>query len=171
MELYSTQNKAPQASFKQALFRGLPPDNGLYMPKVVPTLPEGFFKQIGNLTFQEIAFEVCKNLLQEEIPATDLKKIVEEAINFDAPIVQLEPNVFALELFHGPTLAFKDFGARFMAYVMGYFLRQEDQEVHILVATSGDTGSGAAVADQERARLGSRFRSRRSRRRQILQLA
>lgn len=144
MELYSTQKKAPKATFKQALFRGLPPDNGLYMPETVPQLSEDFFKLIGDFSFQEIALEVSKHLLEQEIPAKDLKVIIEEAINFDAPLVEVEPDVFALELFHGPTLAFKDFGARFMARVMGYFLHQQDQEIHILVATSGDTGSAVA---------------------------
>ncbi len=151
MQLYST-NTSPAnrayISFEEALFKGLPDDNGLFMPRNFPRLSASFFQQIDKKSFQEIAFEVSKLLLEGEIPANDLKQIVAEAINFDAPVVRLNDNMSVLELFHGPTLAFKDFGARFMARVMSWFLQhgklKYEREINILVATSGDTGGAVA---------------------------
>jgi threonine synthase len=144
MKFYSTNNPDLKVSLKQAVTQGLAPDNGLYMPEHIPVLPKEFFDGISGKSFQEIAFEVAVNLLEEEIPKAELRKIVEHTIQFDAPLVALEPNVYALELFHGPTLAFKDFGARFMSQILGYFAKQQQREIVILVATSGDTGSAVA---------------------------
>jgi len=146
MQLYSTNNPQLHVPFQEAVFNSFPQDKGLYMPVHIPRLDTEWIKHITNYTLPEIAFHVTKNLLQDAIPHPDLKKIIEEAINFDAPIVELDTNTFVLELFHGPSLAFKDFGARFMSRVMSYFLRDNDkQELHVLVATSGDTGGAVAL--------------------------
>ncbi len=115
MLLYSTNKISPQVSLREALFKGLPDDNGLYMPVEIPLLPPEFFQEIDKLSFQEMAFEVSKALIGEEVPENDLKKIVNNTLTFEAPLVKLDENIYSLELFHGPTLAFKDFGARFMA--------------------------------------------------------
>jgi len=144
MKFYSTNNKNLKVDLKQAVTQGLAPDNGLYMPERIPVLPKEFFETIHEKSFQEIAFEVANSLLGDDIPAAELKRIVEHTIQFDAPIVPLDTNVYALELFHGPTLAFKDFGARFMSQLLGYFAKQQQKEIIILVATSGDTGSAVA---------------------------
>ena len=144
MLLQSTKDKNITSNFQEAVFRGLPPDNGLYVPVNIPELPSEFFNKIREKSFQEIAFEVAKALI-DEISEEELWSIVEEAINFDAPVVKVYDNIHTLELFHGPTLAFKDFGARFMSRVMSYFLKHKQQgPVTILVATSGDTGSAVA---------------------------
>ena len=145
MQLYSTKNRDHKVSLKEAVLRGLPPDNGLYMPENLPSLPEDFIKNLKNLSFQEIAFTICQTLFQGYIPENDLKEIVEKAVNFPAPLVKLNDEVQVLELFHGPSLAFKDFGARFMAQLMSYFNQGEDRELVILVATSGDTGGAVAA--------------------------
>ncbi|EAY28502.1 threonine synthase [Microscilla marina ATCC 23134] len=152
MQLYSTQKQSKEVSFQQAIFQGLPPDNGLYVPKQVPTLPASFFDNIESLSLPEIAIEVTKALLGDEIPEADLERCVRTAINFDAPVKKLDEQVYVQELFHGPTLAFKDFGARFMAQLMGYWQTKQatdasatqTQDIHILVATSGDTGGAVA---------------------------
>lgn len=144
MELYSTNHQSPNVGVEEAVFRGLPPDNGLYMPTQIAKLPQSFWDNIHNLSFQDIAFEVTNALLGEDIPADDLRRIVESAINFEAPLVEIEQNVYCLELFHGPSMAFKDFGARFMAALMSYFLQKSQKQIHILVATSGDTGGAVA---------------------------
>ena len=144
MKLYSTKNKKATVSLKEAVFKGLPPDNGLYMPTEIPTLPKNFFDAIDTLSFQEIAYEVSKALIGEDIPKEDLKRIIKDVITFDAPVVHVKDDLYALELFHGPSFAFKDFGARFMARLMSYFLQKENKEINILVATSGDTGSAVA---------------------------
>lgn len=144
MILYSTNKEAKNANLKKAVLQGLAEDGGLYMPTEIPKLTSAFFKNIENLSFQEIAFEVSKTLIQEEVPDQDLKIIIEDAVNFDAPLVEISENLYSLELFHGPTLAFKDFGARFMSRLMGYFLKDSHQKTTILVATSGDTGSAVA---------------------------
>jgi threonine synthase len=144
MKLYSTNNRSIEVSLKEAVFKGLPPDNGLFMPTKIPVLNDDFFKNIDQLSFQEIAFQVCNALIGEDVPADQLKMIVNDVITFDAPLVPLQDNISVLELFHGPSLAFKDFGARFMARLMTYFLEKEKQEINILVATSGDTGSAVA---------------------------
>jgi threonine synthase len=144
MELYSTNRQSPNVNLKQALFRGLPPDNGLYLPIQLPKLSPDFFKQLPELSLPEIAFQVCKSLLADEINEKDLEQIVFDAINFDAPLEELDRQTYIMELFHGPTLAFKDFGARFMARLMAYFNKFEPADLNILVATSGDTGSAVA---------------------------
>ena len=144
MRLYSTKNKSKFVSLKEAVFKGLPDDNGLYMPEVIPQLSNDFIKNLKDYSFQEIGFEVCKTLFQAAIPEADVKEIIENAITFPAPIVQLDEEKYILELFHGPSLAFKDFGARFMAQLMSYFNRGNEEELVILVATSGDTGGAVA---------------------------
>jgi threonine synthase len=144
MQLYSTKHQSPDVDLREATFRGLPPDNGLYLPHHIPVLPESFYQNIGSLSLQEIAFEVSKALLAGAISDQDLRQIIHEAIDFDAPVVTLDEETHILELFHGPSLAFKDFGARFMARLMSYFLEKEQQDINILVATSGDTGSAVA---------------------------
>jgi threonine synthase len=144
MKLYSTKNGKAFVDLKEAVFKGLPDDNGLYMPEHIPQLPESFFQNIKDYSLQDIAFEVCKNLFQGYIPETDLKEIIHKAIDFPAPLVKLDNETHILELFHGPSLAFKDFGARFMAQLMSYLNRGDDRELVILVATSGDTGGAVA---------------------------
>lgn len=144
MRLYSTKNPSSDFSLKEAIFKGLPDDGGLFMPYVIPVLPNAFFENIQNLSLQEIAFEVSKNMLQGAVPDDALRNIVEDAINFEVPLVPLDENIYSLELFHGPTYAFKDFGARFMSRLMAYFIDNKQEEVNILVATSGDTGSAVA---------------------------
>lgn len=144
MRLYSANHISPEVSLKEALFRGLPPDGGLYLPTSIPRLPDEFFDGIQSLSLQEIAFQVSKALIGDDVDDQSLRMIVEEAINFEAPVVRISDNIYALELFHGPTLAFKDFGARFMARLMAHFMEKATEDVHILVATSGDTGSAVA---------------------------
>ena len=144
MKFYSTNNKDVKADLKQAVTQGLAPDNGLYMPEHIPALPDSFFEQLPNLSFQEIAFRVTKHLLGEDVPEQELRRITDHTIAFDAPLIAIEENIYSLELFHGPTMAFKDFGARFMSQLLGYFAREQSREVVVLVATSGDTGSAVA---------------------------
>ncbi len=144
MKLYSTKNGKAFVDLKEAVFKGLPDDNGLYMPEHIAQLPKSFFQNIKDYSLQEIAYEVCKNLFQGYIPETDLKEIINKAIDFPAPLVKLDNETHILELFHGPSLAFKDFGARFMAQLMSYLNRGDDRELVILVATSGDTGGAVA---------------------------
>src|SRR5688572_4097037 len=144
MNLYSTKNKSHEVSLKEAVIRGLAPDNGLYMPIEITPLPDSFFNSFHEKSFAEISFEVAKHLIGADLPEAELRRIVEHTIQFDAPLIEVEKNVYALELFHGPTLAFKDFGARFMSQLLGYFAKQQQQEIIILVATSGDTGSAVA---------------------------
>lgn len=147
MKLYSTNNKNLSVSFPEAVFNSLPADKGLYMPHEIPTLPADFIANIASFTLPEIAFEVAKQLIGEDIPADALKILVEEAINFEAPVVSLDRQTAVLELFHGPSLAFKDFGARFMSRVMAYFSEAEESNglLDVLVATSGDTGGAVAL--------------------------
>lgn len=145
MKLYSTNNKKSAVSFRDAVFNSLPQDNGLYMPVNIPRLDDGFLTDLHKLSLQEIAWKVAKNLLQDDIPEADLRDIINDAINFDAPVKELSDHTHVLELFHGPSLAFKDFGARFMSRVMSYFLREGEKELHVLVATSGDTGGAVAL--------------------------
>lgn len=145
MLLYSTKNKNNQASLQEAVMKGLPDDNGLYMPKHIPSLSPEFIQNLANYSFLEIAYEVCSTLFGATIPDADLQKILANSIDFPAPVVKLDEQKFILELFHGPSLAFKDFGARFMAQLMSYFNRGADKELTILVATSGDTGGAVAA--------------------------
>ncbi len=144
MKYYSTNQQSSDATLREAVLRGLPPDNGLYMPYSIPRLSPDFIEGMSSLSFPEIAVEVMAALLDAELPQDVLREMTEEAINFDAPLVQLDEHLHVLELFHGPTLAFKDFAARFMARLMGYYVRNSDEELTILVATSGDTGSAVA---------------------------
>lgn len=144
MKLYSTNHQSEIVDLQEAVFRGLPPDNGLYMPTEIVPLPISFWQNIENYSLQEIAFEIANGLIGEDIPAEDLRNLIDSAINFPAPIVEIEANTYCLELFHGPSMAFKDFGARFMAAVMSYFLQKSQRKIHILVATSGDTGGAVA---------------------------
>jgi threonine synthase len=144
MLFYSTNNKSHKATLEEAVVRGLAPDGGLYMPERIELFDQQFFNSLPDQSFQQIGFEVARKLLGSDLPETELKRIIEHTISFDAPLVKLEDNIFALELFHGPTLAFKDFGARFMSQLLGYFAGQSKREVIILVATSGDTGSAVA---------------------------
>ena len=145
MKLYSTNNKNLRVSFKEAVFNSMPQDKGLYMPTEIPELGPEFIEQIESYTLPEIAYQIASTLLKDEIPANDLKALVEEAANFEAPVVKLDEQTFVLELFHGPSLAFKDFGARFMSRVMAYFLKDGEQLLDVLVATSGDTGGAVAL--------------------------
>jgi len=144
MKFYSTNQQIKNVSLKDAVLGGLAPDGGLFQPETIPVLTPDFFETLELMTFQEIAFEVARPFLEADIADIILKKMIDEAINFDAPLVPLDENIFVLELFHGPTLAFKDFGARFMARLMAFLNQDSDQELTILVATSGDTGSAVA---------------------------
>lgn len=145
MEYYSTNGNIPKVTLKEAVVKGLAADRGLFMPERIPSLPTAFFNNIGNLTLQEISFAVANTLFGEDIEPDILKDIVYETLNFDIPLVHVAENRYSLELFHGPTLAFKDVGARFMARLLGYFNQKESKEmVNVLVATSGDTGSAVA---------------------------
>lgn len=145
MKYYSTNHQAPDASLEEAVVKGLAPDKGLYMPETIKPLPREFFDSIETLSFQEIAYRVADAFFGEDVPADTLKQIVYDTLSFDVPAVRVKDNVYSLELFHGPTLAFKDVGGRFMARLLGYFIRKEGQkQVNVLVATSGDTGSAVA---------------------------
>jgi threonine synthase len=144
MNYHSLNKKAPIASFKEAVVKGLAPDRGLYFPERITPLPKDFFENLEHYSNVEIAYEAIKPFVLPEIPEAELKKIVEETLSFDFPIVQLNENISTLELFHGPTMAFKDVGARFMARCLGYFNKNNSQEVTVLVATSGDTGGAVA---------------------------
>ena len=145
MKYYSTNKTAPKASLEEAVIHGLAPDRGLYMPEVIQKLPAEFFQQLDKLSLQEIAFIVANSLFGKDIEADVLHTIIQETFSFDIPAVQVEDNIYSLELFHGPTLAFKDVGARFMARLLQYFIRRKGQQpINVLVATSGDTGSAVA---------------------------
>ena len=143
MKYYSTNGKAPLADLRKAVVKGLAEDRGLYMPQSLKRLPDSFFQSIDKLSFQEIAFNVAEAFFGEDIPADRLKAIVYDTLSFDCPVVKVTDSIYSLELFHGPTLAFKDVGARFMARLLQYF-RDGDGLVNVLVATSGDTGSAVA---------------------------
>lgn len=145
MKFYSTNNKTLRTDFKNAVFHSLPADKGLYMPEEIPKLDPLFIKNITQYSLQEIALEIAKLYVGDDIPAAALKDIVADAINFDAPIHFLDSEMGVLELFHGPSYAFKDFGARFMSRIMGYFSQEDDQLLDVLVATSGDTGGAVAL--------------------------
>ncbi len=144
MKFYSTNNKSNIVSFKEAVLSGLADDGGLFMPETLPKFPRTFYTDIGKLSFKEISYEVSKKLLGQDLSDNIISGIIDSSITFDAPLVPLNNQINILELFHGPTLAFKDFGARFMAKVMSYLNKDEEKELVILVATSGDTGSAVA---------------------------
>jgi threonine synthase len=142
MKYFSTNKKSPAVSYEDAVVRGLAPDKGLYFPERIDALPQGFVG--SNPSLHEIGFEVAKRFVDGEIPAGKLQTIIEETLNFPLPIVEVEQDVYSLELWHGPTCAFKDVGARYLSRNLSYFVRNENKEVTILVATSGDTGSAVA---------------------------
>ena len=145
MKYYSTNKNAPDATLEEAVVKGLAADRGLYMPAEIKKLPVSFFEEIDKLSCQEIAYRVADAFFGSDIPAETLKQIVYDTLSFDVPAVKVKDDIYSLELFHGPTLAFKDVGARFMARLLGYFIRKEGKkQVNVLVATSGDTGSAVA---------------------------
>ena len=156
MKYYSTNGQAPIADLEKAVVKGLAEDRGLYMPEEIYKLPKAFFGDISTMKFQNIAYNVAQNFFGDDVDGDALQDIVYDTLSFDCPVVKVEDNIYALELFHGPTLAFKDVGARFMARLLGYFLRQggsgsacccdtaTNKMVNVLVATSGDTGSAVA---------------------------
>ncbi|MHA8107167.1 threonine synthase [Aquirufa sp. 5-AUSEE-100C1] len=144
MKLYSTKHESADVDLQEAIFRGLPPDNGLYMPYEIPAMPASFFESIHTLSLPEIAKAVCQNLLGDDLSDAEIEGIIDSSMTFEAPVVPLEENVGVLELFHGPSMAFKDFGARFMAAIMSHYLLKAKREIRILVATSGDTGGAVA---------------------------
>jgi threonine synthase len=145
MKYYSTNGQAKEVDLQEAVVKGLAPDKGLYMPEHIETLPAHFFDKMSNMTFQEIAYGVADAFFGSDIDEDVLEGIVYDTLSFDTPVVHVEDNIYSLELYHGPTLAFKDVGARFMARLLGYFIKQQGQtDVKVLVATSGDTGSAVA---------------------------
>ncbi len=145
MQFYSTNHKSENVGLEEAIFRGLPQDNGLYMPVAINPMSDDFFAKIDRMSFREISYEVSKRIIGDSVPHSVLREIVETAINFDTPLVQVEDDMYCLELFHGPSHAFKDFGARFMARLMSFYLQKTHKEINILVATSGDTGGAVAL--------------------------
>ena len=145
MQYYSTNKQAPDVTLEEAVVKGLAADKGLFMPFTIKPLPQEFYDSIDTLGFQEIAYRVADAFFGEDVPADTLKQIVYDTLSFDVPLVKVTENIYSLELFHGPTLAFKDVGGRFMARLLGYFIRKEGKkQVNVLVATSGDTGSAVA---------------------------
>lgn len=144
MKYYSLNKKAPITSFKDSVIKGLAPDKGLYFPENITPLPDDFFINIDKLTNTEIAYQTIRQFVEPEIPESILRSIIEETLSFNFPVVELNDNISTLELFHGPTMAFKDVGARFMARCLGYFNQNITNEVTVLVATSGDTGGAVA---------------------------
>lgn len=145
MKYYSTNKQAQEATLQEAVVKGLASDKGLFMPESIKVLPQSFYDKIDTLSFQEIAYTVANAFFGEDIEADTLKQIVYDTLNFDTPLVHVNNNIYSLELYHGPTLAFKDVGARFMARLLAYFIKKQGQsDVKVLVATSGDTGSAVA---------------------------
>lgn len=144
MKYYSTNKSVPEVSLKEAVTKGLADDKGLFMPERIEKMPASFFENIHKMSFQEISLEVAKKFFGEDVPKADLKELVYDTLSFDCPVVPVSNNIYSLELFHGPTLAFKDVGGRFMARLLGYFLKGNTEQVNVLVATSGDTGSAVA---------------------------
>ncbi len=144
MKYYSTSNRKLEVGLREAVIQGLAPDGGLFMPEQIPVLPDSFFASLPQLSFQEIGYEVANLFLKGDVPDAGIHRMVNHTLQFDAPLVHVHDQIHSLELFHGPTLAFKDFGARFLSGLLGYFAQQQDREITILVATSGDTGSAVA---------------------------
>ena len=144
MKYYSLNNKSETITFQEAVIQGLAPDNGLYFPETITPLPFSFFDDIENLSNQEIAYQAIQQFVGDEIPEPELRAIIKETLCFDFPVVSVEENIYSLELYHGPTMAFKDVGARFMSRCLGYFNKKNDKQVTVLVATSGDTGGAVA---------------------------
>jgi threonine synthase len=144
MLYYSLHHKSPRVNFREATIQGQAPDKGLYFPEEIPILPNDFIADIRHYSKTEIAWQVIEPYVSDSIPQRELKKIIEETVNFDFPLEKINENIYSLELFHGPTLAFKDVGARFMSRCLGYFVKDEDRKITVLVATSGDTGGAVA---------------------------
>lgn len=144
MNYYSTNGQSSPVNFREAIFKGLPDDQGLYLPGSIPTLPQSFFNNLKDHSLPEIGFQVARKFVDGEIPDADLDMIIGEILNFDIPLVEVEPGIYSLELYHGPTHAFKDVGARFLARCLSYFVERSGEKLTILVATSGDTGSAVA---------------------------
>ncbi len=144
MLYHSTNKKAPTASLQEAVTKGLAPDGGLYMPEQIGRLSEAFFRRMYDMSLQEIALEVATHFLGGDVPAGELKRMVYDTLDFPIPLMHIHDKLYTLELFHGPTMAFKDIGARFMARLLEYFTSRDRQELNVLVATSGDTGSAVA---------------------------
>lgn len=143
MKYYSLNKTAPIVDFKEATIRGLAPDKGLYFPENIPKQDKQFFEEINKYADEEIAYKIIQPYIGETIPENELKRIVAETINFEIPLKRISENIFSLELFHGPTLAFKDIGARFMSRCLGHFVKNNNNKITVLVATSGDTGGGS----------------------------
>ena len=144
MKFFSLHNSSPKVSFQEAVIKGIAPDKGLYFPENINKLPVEFFENIEQYSNHEIAFELIKQFVGDEIPEKDLKNIIADTLNFEFPLIEIEDGIFSLELFHGPTMAFKDVGGRFMARCLSYFNKGNNNEVTVLVATSGDTGGAVA---------------------------
>jgi threonine synthase len=144
MQYYSTNHNSPKVSFKEATIQGQAPDKGLYFPERIPALPEGFIGNIRQYSNEEIAYQVIAPYVGDSIPENELRRIVKETVSFDIPLVKVTDGIYSLELYHGPTLAFKDIGARFMSRCLGYFVKDLQKKVTVLVATSGDTGGAVA---------------------------
>ena len=144
MKYFSTNKSVPSVTLMEAVTKGLASDNGLFMPESIEEFKPEFFESIEHLSFQELSFEVASKFFGDDVPESVLREIVFDTLNFDCPIVKVKDNIYSLELFHGPTMAFKDVGGRFMARLLGYFLQGFEKEVNVLVATSGDTGSAVA---------------------------
>lgn len=144
MKWYSTNQKSPLASLREAVLDGVAPDGGLYMPTEIPSFSLNFIEHLPQISFQDIAFEISTQFFKNDLTNATIEEITDKAIRFDAPLIRVEEEVYPLELFHGPTLAFKDFGAQFLAQIMAHFVQSFDKELTVLVATSGDTGSAVA---------------------------
>src|ERR1051326_6168160 len=144
MQYYSLNRQSPAVDFKEAAMKGQAPDKGLYFPEHIPVFDSSFFHNMEKMADEEIAYQVIQPYVSESIPEEKLRKIITETISFPIPLVKLDENIFSLELFHGPTLAFKDVGARFMSRCLGYFARERNEKLVVLVATSGDTGGAVA---------------------------
>ncbi|MEO6000974.1 MAG: threonine synthase [Chitinophagaceae bacterium] len=144
MRYFSTNKDSPKADFKEATIKGQAPDKGLYFPEKIPSISNDFFENIANFSKEEIAYHVIRPYVGDSIPEAELKRIITETINFDFPLIKITDAIYSLELYHGPTLAFKDVGARFMSRCLGYFVKDEKKKITVLVATSGDTGGAVA---------------------------
>lgn len=143
MQFYSTQNRNNKVSLKRAVINGMPADGGLYMPERIPSVSQEFINALPGKSIQEIGYQIASKYM-DDVPDNEISQIIDSALSFDTPLKKVNPHIYSLETFHGPTLAFKDVGARFMARLMAYLIRGEDRELNIIVATSGDTGSAVA---------------------------
>ena len=144
MDFYSTNNSEHKVGLKEAVIKGLAPDQGLYMPDSIPVLSDNFFKELPGMSFLEIGYQVINALFKDDLNPLQIKELVDHTLTFDAPLVHVEEGIYSLELYHGPTLAFKDFGARFCSKLMSILMEGEKRKIRVLVATSGDTGSAVA---------------------------